>query len=49
MKKYEYRIEFESCNNDMQTIIEEITEILRNKLTGLIYNYKPTFTILNKE
>lgn len=49
MNKYEYKIEFESNNNDMQTVIEEITETLKNNLNGLIYNYKPTFTIFSEK
>jgi uncharacterized protein YjgD (DUF1641 family) len=45
--KYEYKIEFESHNDNIIEIIHKINDILSSKLINQITNIKQTFTILD--
>jgi len=48
MNKYEYKIEFNCKSNELQNIIDKITNIIKHELSQHIENIMPTFTVLEE-
>ena len=48
MRKFEYKLNFESDSDNIANVLDKITETLKEELVDKITNAMPTITILDK-